>query len=210
MLSTLLSPAPELVLFIVIVAATPGPLNLALLSFGLAGRRPFGFGVVLGAAFSYGGLYALTSSTARQVAGMNPTLFAAIQFAAAGMLLWLAWRIATARPSGRGIEGTTETAAVRQVAVGATTGVVIVSVGMKSWSSALAAGVLFCDGALTPAQHAVQFGLLAASMVLLFCTPWLVAGLTLGRWLTSPRALRSVNLLSGGALASLAVLMVAS
>ena len=207
MLPTVLSPAPELLLFTFLVAATPGPLNLTLLSLGLSGRRRFGFGVVLGAALTYGGLYAVTSSTARQIAGMHPAIFNTIQLAAAALLLWLAWKIATAQPVAKGADGQRMEGSL---AGGAAAGFAICGLGTKSWSSALAAGVLFCNGALSPAEHAIQFGGLALLMVLLFCTPWLTVGLALGRRLTSGRALRTVNIASGGFLAGLAALMVAS
>jgi threonine/homoserine/homoserine lactone efflux protein len=208
MLWTILSPAPELIAFVILVAATPGPLNLTLLSLGLGGRRRFGWGVILGSAVSYGALYAISSSAARQIAEMNPVIFEAMQLVAASLLLFLAWKIATSRPATKGIAGVPEASGT--LAGGAAAGVAICGMGGKSWSSALSAGVLFCDGALSPLEHAVQFGGLATLMVLLFCSPWLLAGVALGRRLTSPRALRAVNVASGGILASLAALMVAA
>lgn len=204
-----LSPAPELIVFTVIVAATPGPLNLTLLSLGLAGRRRFATGVVLGSAVSYGLLFAAASSTARQIAGMNPAVFQTMQLVAAGMLIWLAWKIATAKPSSERAAAAAPSVQ-GSLAGGVAAGVAICGVGAKTWSSALSAGMLFCVGTLSPAEHALQFGGLALLMVLACCSPWLVAGLALGRRLTSPRTLRALNVTSGGFLAGLAALMVVS
>ena len=206
MVPPVLLPSPELATFVFLVAATPGPLNLGLLSIGLTGRARFGLGALLSAAATYGALYAVASSTARQLADLHPAAFQALQVAAAALLLWLAWKIATARPGAAA--DARPGAARRGLRAGALAGAAIVGIGAKSWSSALAAALLFCDGRLGPAEHAIQFGGLATAMILLFCGPWLVAGLWMGRRIASSRALRGVNLASGGVLAGLAVMMV--
>jgi threonine/homoserine/homoserine lactone efflux protein len=200
----ILFPAPELLLYVALMAGTPGPLNLTLLTLGLGGRRSFGTGIVLAAMTGYAILFAVTSSMARQIADMNPAAFTVLQWAAAGLLLWLAWKIVRSRPAGANGPNDGEGGLLGGFAAG----VAIVGMGPKAWSTAVAAGLLFCDGALTPAQHAVQFGIVGAGAVLLFCTPWLLGGLALGRRLTSPGALRAVNLTSGGILAGLAAMTV--
>ena len=202
-----LSPAPELLLYVVVIAATPGPLNLTLLTLGLGGRRSFATGILLGAAAGYAGLFAVASATARQVAAMNPAVFTGLQMASAGLLLWLAWKIvATQPPIPENPDGPSP--ADRGAVGGVAAGLLIVGMGPKAWSSAVVAGLLFCVGALSPAQHAVQFGLFSALGILLFSGAWLMAGLVLRRRLTSPAALRAVNLTSGGILAGIAAMAV--
>ena len=195
--------APEFVLFVALVAGTPGPLNLTLLAAGLSGRGRFGAGMVAGAAAAYGMLFALASAAARRIAALDPRLFEALQLVAAGLLLWLAWKMVRARPKGAGAE-----AGPRGARAGAASGFGIVAAGSKSISSAISAGTIFCDGRLTAAEHAVAFGTTAFACILLLCSPWLLGGLLLGRNVRSPRVLRGINVGGAACLAGLAGLMV--
>ena len=194
--------APEFVLFVAVIAGTPGPLNLALLMTGLNGQARFGAGVVAGASVAYGLLFAAFSAVARQVAAMDPGVFRAMQVVAAGLLIWLAWRMLRARPR-------TEGAAKAPGGAwrGAAAGFGIVAVGSKSIPSAISAGVLFCDGRLSPAEHAMGFGTTAFVSILALCSLWLAAGLMLGRRLRSPRLLRGINVGGAACLAGMAGVM---
>lgn len=196
--------APEFALFVAVIAGTPGPLNLMLLSTGLSGRPHAGAGTVVGAALGYGLLFAAASAAARQIAAMDPATFQAMQVVSACLLLWIAWRLLRARPAGPGA------AAERGGLLrGVGTGLAVVLLGAKSIPSAASAGVLFCDGRLSPIEHAVGFGATATVLVLTCCTPWLLAGLTLSRRAAAaPRMLRGINLGGAACLAGMAGVMV--
>ena len=91
---------------------------------------------------------------------------------------------------------------------GAASGFGIVLVGSKSTSSAISAGTIFCDGRLSPAEHAVGFGSTAFLLILVLCGLWLVAGLALGRRVRSPGLLRGINFGGAACLAGMAAFMV--
>lgn len=196
------SPDPALLLFISVIAVLPGPLNILLLTSGLAGRARYGAGVLLAGALCYGILYAVAASLIREIASHHAFVLDWLQVASVLLLLWMAWRIATA-PVG------VATADVgRGFSFGLLTGAGIVLVGSKSTSSAIAAGSLYCDGRLSVAEHALVFGFSAGLLALVWCTPWLLAGLWLGRSLSSPGAQKAVNVLGAGTMVLLAGTMV--
>ena len=194
--------APEFLVFVAVIAGTPGPLNLALLMTGLNGHARFGAGAVAGASVAYGLLFAAFSAVARQVAAMDPGLFRAMQVVAAGLLIWLAWRMLRARP-----RTADDVEAPGGAWRGAAAGFGIVAMGTKSIPSAISAGAIFCDGRLSPAEHAAGFGTTAFVLILVMCSLWLAAGLVLGQRVRSPRLLRGINLGGAACLAGMAGVM---
>ena len=200
-----LIPPPDwgLVYFLAVVCILPGPLNMILMTSGLAGRARFGAGFLAGGALAYAALFAVASAATREIAGWDPRILGAMQIAATLILLRLAWKIATA-PVGAPAASRAGSGA----GAGLLAGIALVSTGSKSIPTALAAAALYCDGRLGPAEHAILFATTALVMVPLACGCWLVAGLAMGRAITSPRLLRAVNLAGGGSIAVLAVALV--
>ncbi len=151
-------PGPDygLLFFLFVVGALPGPLNLVLMTTGIAGRVRFGSGILAGGAVAYGGLFAVASAMTREIAGWDPRIIGWLQLAATLVLLRLAWKIATAP-----VDGSARTRAGAGLWQGAAAGLAMVLTGAKAFSTALAAAALYCDGRLGPAEHAVLFGLSA-------------------------------------------------
>ncbi|MEM9798559.1 MAG: hypothetical protein AAF919_18865 [Pseudomonadota bacterium] len=204
-----LLPGQGLLLFLVIIAGTPGPLNLAIFAIGLANRARLGLGVVIGGALAYGVLYAVTSAHARRIADLNPNVFDGLQMMAAAILVWLGWKIAMSEVG--------QTRADSRLArsgngfgAGIAAGIGVVAVGTKSWSSAISAGLLFEPDAVAIPLHAFRFGGTALIAVASLSCLWLLGGLIAGRTISSPAALRTVNMAGGGCLALMAgVILVA-
>jgi threonine/homoserine/homoserine lactone efflux protein len=91
-----------LVMFAFVMACTPGPNNIMLtasgVNFGFARSLPHMSGVTLGFLVMVGACAAGLGLVFATV----PALQLALKIAGAGYMLWLAWKVANARPSGEG------------------------------------------------------------------------------------------------------------
>ena len=195
-------PAEQALAFLVfafVAAVTPGPSNVLLTAtganVGLLRGLPCLFGVALGmglmmavVAFGLGGL----------VLG-SPRVLQALNWLGAGFLLWLSWKIATARGGG---------AAAEEKPVGFLGAAGFQWVNPKSWLvSASAAGTYLQAEAGSALLQALSFGLLFVVAALPSCLAWLAFGVVMQRFLRSERAFRTFNLVMGALLAGSVVMI---
>ena len=185
--------------FAVAAAITPGPSNIILASAGAnAGVRrglPCLFGVTLG----MGAMLAIVAFGVGSLILDRPHVLAALKWIAIAFLLWLAWKIATARAGDGGhapvLMGFWQAAAFQWV-------------NPKSWLvSASVAGTFLTAGHGALVQ-ALTLGSLFVLAALPSCFLWLLFGAAAQRLLRTPRALRIFNLAMGALLAGSALLYV--
>lgn len=185
--------------FAVAAAITPGPSNIILASTGAnAGVRrglPCLFGVTLG----MGVMLATVAFGVGSFILGRPQVLAALHWISIALLLWLAWKIATAR---RVTEFGT------QEIMGFWQGAALQWVNPKSWLvSASAAGAFLSAGAGALGQS-LALGALFVLAALPSCFTWLVFGASAQRLLRTDRSLRAFNLIMGALLAGSALLYV--
>lgn len=183
-------------LFSLVAAVTPGPSNVMVMAAGARGGFVGGLpclgGVVAGMALLMAvatlGLGALVQSV--------PLLLWLLRGGGALMLLWLAWRIATAPVGGAAASG------------GGVTGfwpaLAFQWVNPKSWIVGASAAATF--GTQGPAGHplvqAAWFGMVFVCAAAPACALWLGFGAAMQRWLADPVHARRFNRLMGLALAA--------
>lgn len=185
--------------FAVAAAITPGPSNIILASTGAnAGVRrglPCLFGVTLG----MGVMLATVAFGVGSFILGRPQVLAALHWISIAFLLWLAWKIATAR---RVTEFGT------QEIMGFWQGAALQWVNPKSWLvSASAAGAFLSAGAGALGQS-LALGALFVLAALPSCFTWLVFGASAQRLLRTDRSLRAFNLIMAALLAGSALLYV--
>jgi threonine/homoserine/homoserine lactone efflux protein len=187
--------------FAAVVAGTPGPSNALLTATGAQVGFVRGLPAVFGVAAGMAVLMFLVCFGLAAVLVEVPLVFTALRWLGAAVLLWLAWRIATSRPS-----DTTR----QQPTVGFVGAAAFQWVNPKSWLACASAAATYVDagsGSALP-QAAALAGLFAA--VALPCLlVWLAFGAAVQRALRSPRALRIFNLAMAGLLAASVLLIVA-
>src|SRR5438874_11674374 len=88
------------VLFAVAAAGTPGPSNARLTATGAAVGVIRGVPALLGVAVGMGAMMCLVCLGLGVVILENPMVATAAKWCGAAYLLWLAWRVATARAGG--------------------------------------------------------------------------------------------------------------
>lgn len=171
---------------------TPGP-NNALLSasgarFGLRATLPHARGVALG----FPVMAFVVAVGLGEVFRQSELLRETLRWIGAGLLAWLAWRIATstsaARASGRERPWSFLQAAAFQW------------VNPKAWVMCLAIAAPFVDGTAPVRDAAVLAGVFVVSG-LLSAHAWAAFGAAMGRWLGEGWRLRAFNLAMAGLLA---------
>lgn len=187
-------------LFSVVAAVTPGPSNVLLAAAGANLGLRSGLACLFGVSAGMGSMMlTMASGIAGLVLRAGPVL-PVVKFGGAAFLLWLAWRIATARqgdasPAPRGF-GFLEAAALQWV-------------NPKAWIVSAGAAATFLDPA--PGSALLQAAVFAAVFVTaaLPCGfIWLAAGAGIQRLLRSERRRRGFNIAMGAALAASVVTIV--
>lgn len=171
-----------LVLFAAVMTLTPGP-NVVLVT---ASGANFGFNrtvpQMLGITFGFG---AMAMAAGLGIAGLvqaAPRVHSVLKYAGAAYLIYLAWRIAHAQPTG---------SSARSRPVGIVEAALFTWANPKAWVSVLGALAAFttADGNVLW-QTSVISGVLAA-FCFLSCVIWAAFGTAIGRFIATPRA-RSV------------------
>jgi len=183
-----------LLLFVVVTLFTPGPNNTMLmttgLNFGFRRGLPHLWGVALGFAvmvLAVGlGLGALFQA--------YPAAYAVLKYAGAAYLLYLAWQIATA--------GEFKEGAARGRPISFLEAAAFQWLNPKGWVMAVGAVSTYAAVAAFPFNMLLMAGLFG-SLGILSSATWLGFGTGLKRVLTSPGAVRAVNI-------TMALLLVAS
>ncbi|MDB2408090.1 LysE family translocator [Jannaschia sp.] len=178
-----------LVAFAFVSSITPGPNNLMMLAsganFGIARSVPHALGISGG----FGAMIVLVGLGLAQVFEAVPWAKGALAAVSVVYLLWLAWRIANAPPPARAdAEGRPmtflEAAAFQWV-------------NPKAWTMALTAVTLYTSGG-TWAVLPVAAVFTVVNLPSITC--WLLMGVQMRRWLTSPARLRAFNWTMAGLL----------
>jgi threonine/homoserine/homoserine lactone efflux protein len=187
-------------LFAVVAAGTPGPSNLLLTAtganIGVVRGLPCLFGVTIG----MGVMMFVVAFGLGSVVLANHTAMRLLNWMGAAFLLWLAWKIATARRSD---------AAAGRKPVGFIGAAAFQWINPKSWLvCASAAGAYLNAGSGSAVAQALAFGALFILASLPCCFVWLAFGATAQRFLRSERARRAFNIAMGVLLAGSVILVV--
>ncbi|CTQ48615.1 LysE family translocator [Jannaschia donghaensis] len=178
-----------LVAFAFVSSITPGPNNLMIMAsganFGVGRSVPHALGISLG----FGVMIVLVGLGLAQVFDRFPAAKTALAILSVIYLLWLAWKIANAAPpKAATAEGTPMTflqAAAFQW------------VNPKAWTMALTAVTLYtAGGPLAVVPVAAIFTVVNLPSI----SCWLVLGVQMRRFLTSPARLRAFNWTMAGLL----------
>jgi threonine/homoserine/homoserine lactone efflux protein len=187
------------VVFAMVAAGTPGPSNLLLTATGAQVGIMRGIPALIGVSLGMGVMMLTVAYGLGSIVLAHPTLVRALNWLGGAFLLWLAWKIATAR----GGDG----AAARKP-VGFVGAAAFQWINPKSWLVCAGAAAPFLDpqGGSSVGQSAA-FGLLFLLVSLPSCFPWLAFGAILQRRLRSERAARVFNGVMGALLAASVILV---
>jgi threonine/homoserine/homoserine lactone efflux protein len=186
-------------LFAVAAAGTPGPSNALLTATGanVGVRRglPCLFGVTLG----MGLMMFVVAFGLGSVILRNPPILEAVKWCGAVVLIWLAWKIATAGRGGTGPGGPP---------VGFVGAAAFQWINPKSWLVCASAAATFLqEGTGSALAQSAAFALVFVAAALPSCLPWLAFGAVLQRVLRGDRARRIFNAVMGALLAVSVVLI---
>ncbi len=185
--------------FAAATAWTPGPNNMMLAAsganFGFLRSLPHQAGIV----FGMGALLALCLAGFGAVVQAAPRLHVALQLAGAAWLLWLAWRIATARRAEARVQG-------RPLTFFEAAGFQFVN--PKSWTMGVGAAGAFLDPAMPPLLASLVIVLAFLSASCIGIPAWVAFGIGIARVLDTDRRLRIFNVSMGLLLAGSVVFIV--
>jgi threonine/homoserine/homoserine lactone efflux protein len=179
--------------FVTVAAITPGPGNVMLTAAGAnAGIRrglPCLFGIDAGMGLM---MFAVAFGLGAVVLG-HPQVASGMNWTGAAFLLWLAWKIATARGGD---------AAADARPVGFFAAALLQWINPKAWLVATSAAGTYLQAGASPLAQAVWMTALFLAAALPSGFVWLAFGTALRRWLSSPRRLRAFNMAMGALLAA--------
>ena len=179
--------------FAFVAAVTPGPSNIVIASTGARVGVWRGLPCLVGAATGMGLLVFVVAFGLGSLVLASPPLMAVLRWGGIAVLLWLAWKIATAGPGG--------TALAADV-VGFWRAALLQAVNPKAWVvSASAAGAFLQPEAASALVQSAAFGALFFLAALPSGLVWLAFGAGVQRWLHTERAWRAFNLAMGALLA---------
>lgn len=188
--------------FSLAAAVTPGPSNVMVTAAGARVGVRRGMPCLLGIAFGMGLMMFLVAYGLGQFVLDNPEVLRVLQWCGAAFLLWLAWRIATARGGGP--------AAEEGPPVGFLGAAAFQWVNPKSWTvTAGAVGTFLQADAGGPLAQALAFGLLFVVAALPSGFLWLAFGAGMKRLLATERSQRAFSIAMGVLLAASVVTILA-
>jgi threonine/homoserine/homoserine lactone efflux protein len=187
-------------LFAVVAAVTPGPSNIMLTSAGANAGLLRGLPCLLGVSAGMGLMMFLVPLGIGGLVLRTPLVLRVLHWGGAAVLLWLAWKIATA--------GRSESVADRDP-VGFAGAALFQWVNPKSWLvSASAAGTFLDPSAGSAIAQAAALGALFVLAALPSGLVWLLSGAAVQQALRSERRRRVFNVVMGVLLALSVVLIV--
>jgi len=188
------------VVFAMVAAGTPGPSNLLLTATGAQVGILRGIPALLGVSVGMGVMMGTVAFGLGTAFLGHPTLVRALNWAGGAFLLWLAWKIATAKGGD---------AAAGRKPVGFVGAAAFQWINPKSWLvCASAAGTYLVAGAGSALAQAMAFGGLFTLASLPWCFVWLAFGAAAQRFLRTENARRVFNVAMGALLAASVVLIV--
>jgi len=187
--------------FSVVMAGTPGPSNALLTATGARVGIVRGLPALVGVAAGMAGLMFSVAFGLGTLILEQPLVLVILKWTGAVVLVWLAWKIATAHGPAA------ETQAARPV--GFWGAAAFQWVNPKSWLACTSAAAAFLDHSRGSAGlQAALLALLFAVAALPCCFVWLAFGAVVQRALRSERAQRTFNIAMGALLALSVVLFV--
>jgi threonine/homoserine/homoserine lactone efflux protein len=184
--------------FSVVAAGTPGPSNTLLTATGAQVGVWRGLPALFGVAAGMGLMMFVVGFGPGTVVLGNPIVLTALKWAGAAVLLWLAWKIATA-----GVH----TAEGGAHAVGFFGAAAFQWVNPKAWLASASAAAAFLSGGESALVQALAFGAMFLLLSIPSCFPWLAFGAVVQRFLRSERTTRVFNGVMGLLLAASVVVM---
>jgi len=178
--------------FSIVTSITPGPNNLMLTAaganVGIVRALPHVFGI----AFGFGMLLLLFTAGVGVALVENPTVMFGLKIGGVAVLLWLAWKIGSARRSAAA-EGTRPLGFIGAAA--------FQWINPKAWLIA-AGSMSFLHPDISPLLQGAFFGLTFAILGTPCMLLWLAFGAAMQRFLRTDRALRAFNIAMGVLLAA--------
>jgi threonine/homoserine/homoserine lactone efflux protein len=184
-----------LLVFVVVTLITPGPNNTMLLASGLNFGFRRGLPHLLGVALGFGAMVLAVGVGLGAAFQAYPAAYTALKYVGAAYLLWLAWQIATAGAIDEGGEARGRPITFLEASA-------FQWLNPKGWVMAVGAVTTYAAVAAFP-LNVLLMAFLFGSLGLVSSATWLGFGTGLKRLLTSPRAVRAVNV-------AMALLLVAS
>ena len=186
--------------FSVVAAGTPGPSNALLTATGANVGVVRGLPALFGVAFGMGLMMFVVAFGLGSLILGNPIILSVLKWIGAAVLLWLAWKIATAGRPGATADGKP---------VGLVGAAAFQWVNPKSWLVCTSAAATFLDqGAGSALGQSAAFGITFVLAAVPSCLPWLAFGAVLHRFLRSERAVRLFNGTMGALLAASVILFI--
>ena len=185
--------------FSVVAAGTPGPSNTLLTATGAQVGVWRGLPALFGVAVGMGVMMFVVGFGLGTVVLSNPMVLTVLKWCGAVVLLWLAWKIATAGVHSDGSSG--------QKPVGFVGAAGFQWVNPKAWLASASAAAAFLSGGESALVQALAFGAIFFALSIPSCFPWLAFGAVMQRFLRSERTTRVFNGLMGVLLACSVVLM---
>jgi len=176
-----------LVTFAFVSSLTPGPNNVLMTSLGasMGIRRslPALFGIAFGIAVM---IFLISIGMGRFITEAGATLTIGMRFVGFAIILWMAWQIAAAPVSEVEVreEAPSPTGGLRTFFGTAS----FQWVNPKAWIICASVITAYLDQETSLFQQAIVFALVFVFAALAGCTPWLLAGNSIGRLLQGTRA----------------------
>jgi len=196
--------------FAVVMAGTPGPSNALLTATGARVGIVRGLPALVGVAAGMAMLMFCVAFGLGTLILAQPVVLVILKWAGAAVLVWLAWKIATAPGPAAETHAhgpAAETQAARPI--GFWGAAAFQWINPKSWLACTSAAAAFLDHSHGSAGlQAALLALLFAVAALPCCFVWLAFGAVVQRALRSERAQRTFNIAMGALLALSVVLFV--
>jgi threonine/homoserine/homoserine lactone efflux protein len=191
--------AVSFALFALVAAGTPGPSNALLTATGAQVGVLRGVPALLGVALGMGLMMFVVGFGLGALVLGAPLVLAVLKWCGAAVLVWLAWKIATAGVHGGGAAGPR---------VGFVGAAAFQWVNPKSWLVCASAAATFLAAGESALGQALTLGVVFIAVAIPSCLPWLAFGAVLHRLLRSERSVRIFNVGMGGLLAASVILVV--
>lgn len=179
---------------------TPGPNNLMLAAsgatYGLRRTLPH----ILGVALGFAAMLMLIALILGEVFQSSALLRESLKWVGAALMLWLAWRVATAGRARRGDDAASRPFTFTEAAA-------FQWINPKAWSITAATSATFITGVAPVAEAAAMAGLYAV-IGLTSAPAWAGFGAALQGWLSSESRLRVFNGVMGALIAAYVLVMI--
>jgi threonine/homoserine/homoserine lactone efflux protein len=177
--------------FALAMAGSPGPNNTTATasgaSYGMARSLP----LVSGVGFGVAAIMLVVAAFGASIIA-DPRVGTALKWVGVAYLVWLAWKIARAEPK---LDTSDNQRATRAKPLSFVQGALFQFVNPKLWVMVSGAVVAYGQGAgeIGKTTLALLFALVFGGITFLCTLAWAALGASLGRFLASPRAVRTFN-----------------